>query len=87
MSIQLSPVPAPPPPRIPSPDIGEEQEQDQEQDDQGHLIPVLPPTDEGAGAWKYLAGCFLVEAILWGAFNLIPFHGTITGRRICIITN
>lgn len=81
MSIQLSPVPAPPPPRIPSPDIGEEQ------DDQGHLIPVLPPTDEGAGAWKYLAGCFLVEAILWGAFNLILSHGTITGRRICIITN
>ncbi|GJN72726.1 hypothetical protein PLIIFM63780_006789 [Purpureocillium lilacinum] len=77
MSIQLSPVPAPPPPRIPSPDIGEEQEQDQEQDDQGHLIPVLPPTDEGAGAWKYLAGCFLVEAILWGfplAFGVFQEH-------------
>ncbi|CEJ91946.1 hypothetical protein VHEMI07627 [[Torrubiella] hemipterigena] len=25
-----------------------------------------PPADTGAGAWKFLAGCFLVEALLWG---------------------
>lgn len=27
-----------------------------------------PPADTGAGAWKFLAGCFLVEALLWGAY-------------------
>ncbi|KAJ6445431.1 hypothetical protein O9K51_00192 [Purpureocillium lavendulum] len=62
MSIQLQPVPPPPPPAPPS-DVDEREELD---NDQGHLIPSLPPTDEGVGAWKYLLGCFLVEALLWG---------------------
>ncbi|UNI19303.1 hypothetical protein JDV02_005495 [Purpureocillium takamizusanense] len=86
MSIQLSPVPPPPPPRAPSPDVvvmvdqNHDQDEDQErgQDhDAGHLVPVLPPTDGGAGAWKYLAGCFLVEGLLWGfplAFGVFQEH-------------
>lgn len=32
----------------------------------------VPPPDGGAGAWKFLVGAFVVEAVLWGAFNLEP---------------
>ncbi|KND90988.1 Monocarboxylate transporter 12 [Tolypocladium ophioglossoides CBS 100239] len=53
MSIQLQPVSE-------TPRVAQEAEEGQ-----GHLVPVLPPTDEGPGAWKYLLGCFLVEALLW----------------------
>lgn len=35
-------------------------------DDEQHNISALPPADTGAGAWKFLAGCFLVEGLLWG---------------------
>lgn len=45
-------------------------------DDEQLNISALPPTDTGAGAWKFLAGCFLVEALLWGeaslSLSLIP---------------
>lgn len=34
---------------------------------QGQPISALPPTDEGPGACRFLAGCFLVEALLWDA--------------------
>lgn len=26
----------------------------------------LPPIDRGPGAWKFLLGCWLIEAMLWG---------------------
>lgn len=30
-------------------------------------IQTLPPTDQGPSAWKFLFGCFLIEAVLWGS--------------------
>lgn len=32
--------------------------------------PKFPP-DRGAHAWKFLIGCFLIEAIIWGKMKLI----------------
>lgn len=29
-------------------------------------ISALPPADRGSEAWKFLCGCFVLEAILWG---------------------
>jgi hypothetical protein len=26
----------------------------------------LPPVDTGLTAWKFLFGCFMIEAVLWG---------------------
>lgn len=37
-------------------------------------ISILPPTDRGAAAWRFLAGCFLVEALLWGALPPKPLE-------------
>ncbi|OCK80779.1 MFS general substrate transporter [Lepidopterella palustris CBS 459.81] len=37
----------------------------------------LPPVDRGAGAWKFLLGCWLIEAMLWGfplAFGIFQSH-------------
>jgi len=31
----------------------------------------FPPVDRGAGAWKFLLGCWLIEAVLWGVYLLI----------------
>ena len=31
----------------------------------------LPPVDVGRGAWGYLAGAFIIEAIVWGT-KFIP---------------
>jgi hypothetical protein len=46
-----------------------------EQLDQGTdgpvVIPALPPTDGGPRAWRFLAGCFILEAVLWGK---LPFQ-------------
>ncbi|KAF2488968.1 MFS general substrate transporter, partial [Lophium mytilinum] len=36
-----------------------------------------PPVDRGAGAWKFLLGCWLIEAVLWGfplAFGIFQSH-------------
>lgn len=27
---------------------------------------TLPPADKGKDAWLFLAGCFMVEALIWG---------------------
>lgn len=27
---------------------------------------TLPPADQGKDAWLFLAGCFMVEALIWG---------------------
>lgn len=32
----------------------------------GPILQVLPPTDRGAGAWKFLFASVVIEAILWG---------------------
>ncbi|KAF4964215.1 hypothetical protein FSARC_7849 [Fusarium sarcochroum] len=37
----------------------------------------LAPTDRGPAAWKFLAGCFIIEAVLWGfplAFGVFQEH-------------
>ncbi|KAH6639960.1 monocarboxylate transporter [Truncatella angustata] len=31
-----------------------------------HLTVTLPPTDTGVGAYKFLFGSFIIEALLWG---------------------
>lgn len=33
---------------------------------QDRLLPPLPPADRGKAAWLFLAGSFLVEALVWG---------------------
>lgn len=30
----------------------------------------LPPADHGKDAWLFLAGCFIVEVLVWGKQNL-----------------
>lgn len=32
---------------------------------------ALPAADRGPAAWKFLIGCFLIEAILWGKYHLL----------------
>ena len=29
-------------------------------------LTTLPPADRGKGAWMFLAGCFVFEALVWG---------------------
>ena len=31
----------------------------------GRRVSELPPVDVGPGAWEYLAGAFIIEAIVW----------------------
>lgn len=31
---------------------------------------TLPEADRGKDAWLFLAGCFMVEALIWGAYFL-----------------
>ena len=33
---------------------------------------TLPPADRGKDAWLFLAGCFMVEALIWGRSLLFP---------------
>jgi hypothetical protein len=33
----------------------------------GHEMPSLPPVDGGKDAWLFLAACFMIEALVWGA--------------------
>lgn len=32
----------------------------------------LPPADRGKDAWLFLAGCFMVEALIWGRSQPYP---------------
>jgi hypothetical protein len=34
--------------------------------DEELVAEKFPPVDRGAGAWKFLLGCWLIEAVLWG---------------------
>ena len=34
---------------------------------------TLPPADQGKDAWLFLAGCFMVEALIWGTCLQIPW--------------
>lgn len=34
--------------------------------EEGPVLQVLPPTDRGAGAWKFLFASVVIEGILWG---------------------
>lgn len=44
----------------------------QEADD-GQREFTLPPADGGRSAWLFLAGCFAVEALMWGIlYNVAP---------------
>lgn len=40
---------------------------------------TLPQADRGKDAWLFLAGCFMVEALIWGKFR----QGLIPGMAIC----
>lgn len=55
--------------------VSRQDEAQHEQLDQGAdrplVIPALPPTDGGPRAWRFLAGCFILEAVLWGK---LPFQ-------------
>lgn len=33
--------------------------------------PALPPADKGAGAWLFLLGSFLIEAVIWGELLIL----------------
>lgn len=35
----------------------------------GHEMPSLPPVDGGKDAWLFLAACFMIEALVWGAWR------------------
>lgn len=32
----------------------------------GDGLVMVPPADGGKGAWMFLAGCFVFEALVWG---------------------
>ena len=34
----------------------------------------LPEADGGKQAWRFLAGCFVVEAMVWGTFLFIRYR-------------
>lgn len=34
-----------------------------------HEMPSLPPVDGGKDAWLFLAACFMIEALVWGAWT------------------
>jgi hypothetical protein len=40
-------------------------------------ITALPPSDEGIQAWKFLLGCFIVEAIFWGKSDRLRLSNSI----------
>jgi hypothetical protein len=31
----------------------------------------LPPVDRGRRAWLFLAACFVIEALIWGMFDIL----------------
>lgn len=37
-----------------------------EQASPGEQERIIPPADGGSGAWLFLAGCFGIEALVWG---------------------
>jgi hypothetical protein len=42
-----------------------------------HEFPALPPVDGGKDAWLFLAACFVIEALIWGAsYSSLSHHGT-----------
>lgn len=34
--------------------------------DSACIVEALPPCDTGPRAWRFLLGCFMLEAALWG---------------------
>lgn len=36
-------------------------------------IEALPPCDTGPQAWKFLLGCFMLEAAFWGRQTFLVF--------------
>lgn len=51
-----------------SPSTG--QETPKSEQDAVHEFGQLPPTDTGKDAWLFLAACFTLETLVWGAFFL-----------------
>ena len=44
----------------------------EEEDGRGHGQEFsLPRADGGKDAWLFLAGCFMIEALVWGELNLL----------------
>ena len=44
----------------------------EEEDGRGHGQEFsLPRADGGTDAWLFLAGCFMIEALVWGELNLL----------------
>lgn len=55
----------------------------QGQDDGENLFHVhVPPPDGGRHAWLFLAGCFLMEALLWGKSPNAILPSTTTHKKI-----
>ncbi|KAL6811661.1 monocarboxylate transporter [Trichoderma camerunense] len=46
--------------------IGEHGGATEDEAEQDRSIQTLPPTDQGPKAWRFLFGCFMIEAVLWG---------------------
>jgi hypothetical protein len=40
-------------------------------------LAKLPPADGGKGAWMFLAGCFVFEALVWGKRFLVLQQSTV----------
>lgn len=36
------------------------------EEEEAELGQILPPTDTGSAAYKFLFGCFILEGLLWG---------------------
>jgi hypothetical protein len=63
---RLEPLPPPSLSDTPITISGVSAENDSNQDDQHLQEFSLPPVDGGKDAWLCLAGCFFIEALVWG---------------------
>ncbi|OLN81442.1 Monocarboxylate transporter 4 [Colletotrichum chlorophyti] len=60
MSVELRPVP------VAGVRASAQHTDTEEEEVNDTLIHVLPPTDKGSAAWKFLLSSFVIEALLWG---------------------
>ena len=51
---------------------GERSTTSRHEDDVTELGQILPPTDMGSAAYKFLFGCFVLEGLLWGMYFVFP---------------
>jgi hypothetical protein len=47
----------------------------------------IPPADHGIAAWLFLAGCFLLEGLVWGKQHSFRIHRCCASASLEVIAN